>query len=46
MTRDMTLGFISKYKDLIKILRSNIEIVSVLFLTILDKISLRLLQQI
>ena len=46
MTRDMTLGFISKYKDLIKILRSNIEIGSDLFLTILDKTSLRLLQQI
>ena len=42
----MTLGFISKYKDLTKTLKSNIEMGSDLFLTILDKTSLRLLQQI
>ena len=46
ITRDITLGFISKYKDLIKILKSSGKIGTVFFLTISDKTNLRLLQQI
>ena len=46
ITRDITLGFINKYKDLIKIPKSIRKIGTVLFLAILDKINLRLLQQI
>ena len=46
ITRDITLGFINRYKDLIKFPKSRKKIEAVLFLVILDKISLRLLQQI
>ena len=46
ITRDMTLGFISKYNDLIKIPISSSEIEAVLFLIVLDKTNLRLLQRI
>ena len=46
ITRDITLGFINKYKDLIKIPKSRSKIDAALFLTVLDKTNLRLLQQI
>jgi len=46
ITRDITLGFINKYKDLIKDPKSSNKIETVLFLTILVKTNLRLLQQI
>ena len=46
ITRDITLGFINKYKDLIKVPKSSSKIETVLFLIVLDKINLRLLQQI
>ena len=46
MTRDITLGFINKYKDLIKVPVSRAKVEAVLFLIILDKINLRLLLQI
>ena len=43
ITRDMTLGFISKYNDLIKFPKFK---GTVFFLIVLDKINLRLLKQI
>ena len=46
ITRDITLGFINRYKDLRKFPKSRIKIEAVLFLIVLDKINLRLLQQI
>tara|TARA_B100001758_G_scaffold170436_1_gene147451 strand:+ start:160 stop:417 length:258 start_codon:yes stop_codon:yes gene_type:complete len=46
ITRDITLGFINKYNDLIKVPKSNSEIEAVLFLIVLDKTNLRLLQRI
>ena len=46
ITRDITLGFINKYKDLTKIPKSSSKIETVFFLTIFDKTNLRLLQQI
>ena len=46
ITRDITLGFINKYNDLTKFPKSRKKIEAVLFLIVLDKINLRLLQQI
>tara|TARA_B100000530_G_C15649957_1_gene365825 strand:- start:447 stop:602 length:156 start_codon:yes stop_codon:yes gene_type:complete len=39
ITRDITLGFINRYNDLIKFPKSRKKIEAVLFLVILDKIS-------
>ena len=43
ITRDITLGFINRYKDLIWLTNGK---VTVLFLIILDKTNLRLLKRI